>query len=79
MISLSSKSWKTTSAGLLTIAGAAANTWFNWHNLNEALVMINVTQILSGIGLIVARDNDKTSTDVGVSTKPENINPETKT
>lgn len=78
MIALSSKSWKTTSAGVLTIAGAVANAAFNWQHLNEALVMVNVTQILSGIGLLLARDNDKTSEDVGVSTKPQNVNPPVK-
>lgn len=58
-------SWKTTSAGLLTIIGALVTLWFHRAGLTPEIVMGCATAVLTGIGLILARDNDKTSEDVG--------------
>jgi hypothetical protein len=59
------KSWKTTSAGILAIAGAFVTLWFKRHELSEAVIMGAVTAIVSGIGLITARDNNVSSEDAG--------------
>ncbi len=59
------KSWKTTSAGILTIIGALVSLWFERHFLTPEIVMAAATAVLTGIGLILARDNDKTSEDAG--------------
>lgn len=57
-------SWKTTSAGLLTILGAVVGLWFKRHSLDEATIMTALTAILGGIGLLMARDNDKSTEDI---------------
>lgn len=61
------KSWKTTSAGILMIAGAIVRAGFAWKakSLSEEAVMTILTTLVGGIGLILARDNDKSSEDVG--------------
>jgi len=54
-------SWKTTLAGIaLIIAGHTLLVVWPEEKLGEALAMI-----LAGSGLIFARDNDKSSEDVG--------------
>lgn len=60
-------SWKTTSAGIAAIVGGLVALYFAYKNgnLNEATVTTTVTAILGGLGLIFARDNDKSSEDVG--------------
>ena len=60
-------SWKTTSAGIAAIVGGGVALYFSIHNgtANEATITASVTGILGGIGLICARDNDKSSEDVG--------------
>lgn len=58
-------SWKTTSAGLALIIGALVHLWFTRMHLDETSVMGGIMGILGGIGLLVARDNDKTSEEVG--------------
>ena len=59
-------SWKTTLTGVLTIAvavGSAGLTWLKTGVFPDlAPVVVAVT---AGVGLIVARDNDKTSEQVG--------------
>jgi predicted membrane-bound spermidine synthase len=59
------KSWKTTSTGILAIAGAIVTLWFKRHELNEAVIMAAITAIVSGVGLISARDNGVSSEDAG--------------
>jgi len=60
------KSWKTTVAGVLSIGiavGSAALVWLKTGTVPDfAPVVASVT---AGVGLIMARDNDKTSEDVG--------------
>lgn len=63
-------SWKTTSAGITAIIGALVHLYFNRNNLNEESIMIGVGGILAGVGLIFARDNDKTSEQVGLTPTP---------
>ncbi len=54
-------SWKTTLAGIaLIVAGHTLLVVWPEEKMGEALAMI-----LAGSGLIFARDNDKTSEDVG--------------
>ena len=60
-------SWKTTLAGigvLLAAIGAALHAAFD----NDPATVINIQEIiaaLAGLGLLSARDNDKSSEDVG--------------
>jgi hypothetical protein len=60
-------SWKTTSMGLSMIIGAFVHLYFvaQKQALTESDVVIAVGAVLGGVGLLVARDNDKTSEDVG--------------
>ena len=59
-------SWKTTTAGVLSIVVAVASAalvWLKTGGLPDfGPVMAAVT---AGVGLIAARDNDKSSEDVG--------------
>ena len=65
---MKSKSWKTTAAGISAIVAAVAgaaklmldadpNTNPDWTAL--------IAAVTAGVGLIAARDNDKSSEDVG--------------
>lgn len=54
------KNWKTTSAGIISIVGGAVTLYYNRHQLTEAIVMGSVTAIISGIGLIFAKDANVT-------------------
>lgn len=60
-------SWKTTSAGLLAILGAITHLVFACKSgtVTEMTVTTALTAIVGGIGLIYARDNDKSSEAVG--------------
>lgn len=62
------KSWKTTSAGLLAIVGGAVRLYFaiKSGNITEEALMTSATAIVSGIGLLCARDNNVTSEQVGI-------------
>lgn len=66
------KSWKTTSAGILMICAALTHLAFAIINktVSEGEVMGVCTAVVGGLGLIVARDNDKSSEDVGAN-KPQ--------
>lgn len=58
------KSWKTSLAGIgsiLTALGAAATSYSHGEPLNFAVL---IPALISGIGLLAARDNDKTSEQV---------------
>lgn len=59
------KSWKTTTAGVLTIIGAVASAGvLALKGQYEAAVAALTLGIPQGLGLIAARDNDKTSEQV---------------
>lgn len=64
---LTKGSWKTTSAGLLAILGGLVRLAFALKAgaLTEEAVMTTLTTIVTGLGLLVARDNDKSSESVG--------------
>jgi hypothetical protein len=56
------KSWKTTAAGILTLVGCVATAGLlALKGQYEAAIAALSTGIPSGIGLIAARDNDKSS------------------
>ena len=59
---MKNRSWKTTSAGILLIASSIVGIYFAWksNNLNEATVMGAITGIIGGVGLILAKDGNKT-------------------
>lgn len=57
-------SWKTTSAGVASIIGGLWMLWTNRHQMTESTLTGAVIAILSGLGFVSARDNDKTSEDV---------------
>ncbi len=61
------KSWKTTSAGILAIVGGIVRFYFaiKSGNITEEAVMTTATAIVSGIGLLFARDNNVTSEEAG--------------
>lgn len=60
-------SWKTTSAGIISIIGGLVRLIFAFKTgITEEAIMTSVTTIVAGIGLIFARDNDKSSEDVGL-------------
>lgn len=75
MKNLFAGSWKTTSAGLLMILGGLVHIGFSIKNktFTEPDIMAQLTLILGGVGLMFARDNNKTSEDAGAVTtiKPE--------
>jgi len=59
------KSWKTTTAGVLTIIGAVATAGvLALKGQFEAAVGALTLGVPQGLGLIAARDNDKTSEQV---------------
>ena len=62
-------SWKTSSAGILMIIGGLVHIGFSIKNktFTEQDLMAQITLIIGGIGLFFARDNDKTSADVGLA------------
>ena len=57
------KSWKTSSAGILAIIGGAVRLYFAIKSgqFTEEAVTTSATAILTGLGLLFARDNDVTS------------------
>ena len=59
-------SWKTTTAGVLSIVVAVASAalvWLKTGSLPDFGPV--VAAVTAGVGLIAARDNDKSSEDVG--------------
>lgn len=54
------KNWKTTSAGILAIVGGVCGLLFANHPLTQEAILISATSILTGIGLIFAKDNNVT-------------------
>ena len=73
-MNLKNKSWKTTSAGILMIVGGVVRAYFAIRSgsFTEEAVMTTATTILGGVGLLFARDNDRSSEDVGVEAEAEN-------
>ena len=70
---LQNGSWKTTSAGLLTILGGLTKFAFACKNgtVTEDLVMSCCVVVVAGVGLMLARDNDKSSEQVLASKQPK--------
>lgn len=62
-------SWKTTSLGILAIVGGLTRLYFAYKvgGFTEEAIMTAATGVLSGVGLLFARDNDKSSEDVGAT------------
>lgn len=67
------KSWKTTSAGALAIVSAITTLWFQRASLTPELITGAAAAILTGVGLLCARDNDKSSEDVGAKDPPATL------
>lgn len=62
------KSWKTTVMGIAAILIAlctAAKAYLDGDPATEVNLELVISEIVAGIGFIVARDNDKSSEDVG--------------
>ena len=59
--------WKTTSSGILAIIGSITTLVFTWQKkqLSPEVVTGAAGGIVSGLGLIFARDFDKTSEQSG--------------
>jgi hypothetical protein len=68
-------SWKTTSAGLMMILTVVIHLGFAIYNktLTENMLIIELPTLFGGIGLAFARDNNKSSTDVGIVPKDDTV------
>ena len=64
---LKQASWKTSASGIGMICGgiAAICTALAGEKIDTALILTGLTGISGGIGLLCARDNDKTSEETG--------------
>lgn len=65
---MKTKSWKTTLAGvaaILTAVGSVLTAFLDNDPTTVVDVGTTVAAIIAGVGLILARDNDKSSEDVG--------------
>ena len=63
------KSWKTSAAGvgaILVAVGSALSSMFDNDPATVADWGAVVAAVIAGIGLLAARDNDKSSKDVGI-------------
>ena len=62
------RSWKTTSAGLtmLITSVVALVMALRSEHADQTVVTTAIGGIVGGLGLLVARDNDKSSEDVGI-------------
>ena len=65
-------SWKTTASGISAIVIAVFSMIVQPLTDNDAVTVpdynVAITAILAGIGLLVARDDDKTSEEIGAKT-----------
>ena len=59
-------SWKTTAAGLVTIIGELTHLWFH-RPLTETDVTAAIPILVGGLGLLFARDFNKSSEDQGIA------------
>lgn len=69
------KSWKTTVAGIASIVAAIATALASVLDSDAATVAnwdLVVVSLTAGLGLVFARDNDKSSQDVGARPDPGN-------
>jgi hypothetical protein len=68
-MNITNSSWKTTSAGILAIIGGLTTIAFalktDGPGLTPEIITTAATAILGGVGLMFARDNNKTSEEVG--------------
>jgi hypothetical protein len=73
---MKTKSWKTTAAGIGTILTAIGGLLMHGE-FNATTLSTAFAAIITGIGLLTARDNDKSSEQVGATPteKPENVTP----
>lgn len=57
-----SKNWKTTSTGIIAIISGIVGLYFAYktNNINEASIVGTLTAILTGVGLIFAKDSNVT-------------------
>lgn len=60
--------WKTTSAGITAIVGAIVGLIYAPHPLTPEVITASVTAFLLGLGMIFARDGNKSSEQSGAST-----------
>jgi len=60
------KSWKTTSTGILLIAGGITRLLFavKSGNYTEESIITTISAVLTGIGLVFAKDSNVTGGDV---------------
>jgi hypothetical protein len=70
---LQNGSWKTTSAGLLTILGGLTKFAFACKNgtVTEDTVTTMFVVVVAGLGLMLARDNDKSTEQIQASKQPK--------
>lgn len=71
MLDLTRSSWKTASAGIVTAVVALIGFIASWvetgHQPNLAITMATVSAVVSAVGLWYARDDNKTSREVGAT------------
>ncbi len=68
---MKSNSWKTTATGVLMILGALitiATTFLQSGHLPDSMPLL-IGTIIGGVGLIKARDDDKTSEETGAKAR----------
>lgn len=78
---LKTHSWKTTTTGVMAIFGAGAALAFDIKHgtVTYEKVMAYGAAIMTGIGLLNARDNNKSSEQVGAGViQPEDVPPQNK-
>lgn len=65
-------SWKTTTAGILAIVGGITRLVFaiKTGTFNEEAIITTVTSILTGVGLLFAKDGDVTGGTVDNGKRP---------
>ena len=61
-------SWKTSAAGIAAILSALAAICTGVSKNDMSITIGGVSSLVAGIGLLHARDNDKTSEEVGAKT-----------
>lgn len=71
------KSWKTTSSGITLFALGAYSLYeaVSTKTLTQMIFMAAVGNIVTGIGLMFARDNNRSSEQVGAGGKPAVVTP----
>lgn len=64
------RSWKTTLAGLFTVLAGVGNCYLQWYNGQPVSIEAALPIILTGIGLMCAKDHNVSGT-VSEKQKPE--------